>query len=82
MKDTVQELVDALYVRTTSILERIRDTWILRLKLKPGTSDIFLTLTNSHSHKAGCRIPVQCSVFLRPPLAISTLLVGGHSDSD
>ena len=43
MKDTVQELVDALYV--TSILERIRDTWILRLKLKTGTSEISLTDT-------------------------------------
>ena len=43
VKDTVQELVDALYVMTTSILERIRNTWILRLKLKPVTSDIFLT---------------------------------------
>ena len=42
MKDTVQELVDALYVRTTSILERIMNTWILRLKLKPVTSDIFI----------------------------------------
>ena len=44
MKDTVQELVDALCVMTTSILERITDTWILRLKLKPVTSDIFLTI--------------------------------------
>ena len=25
---------------TTSILERIRNTWILRLKLKPGTREI------------------------------------------
>ena len=46
MKDTVQELVDALDVMTTSILERIIDTWILRLKLKPGTSYIFLTNSN------------------------------------
>ena len=37
MKDTVQELVDALDV--TSILERVRDTWILRLKLNPETSE-------------------------------------------
>ncbi|KAI9532860.1 hypothetical protein NQZ68_028559 [Dissostichus eleginoides] len=43
VKDTVQELVDALYVMTTSILERITNTWILRLKLKPVTSEIFLT---------------------------------------
>ena len=44
MKDTVQELVDSLDVMTTSILERITDTWILRLKLKPVTRDIFLTI--------------------------------------
>ena len=43
MKDTVQELVDALDVMTTSILERITDTWILRLKIKPGSREIFLT---------------------------------------
>ena len=30
VKDTVQELVDALDVMTPSILERITDTWILR----------------------------------------------------
>ena len=45
MKDTVQELVDALDVMSTSILERITDTWILRFKIKPGTSEISLTLT-------------------------------------
>ena len=43
VNDTVQELVDDLYVMTPSILERITDTWILRLKIKLGTSEIFLT---------------------------------------
>ena len=45
---TVQELVvpNALYVMTTSILERIINTWILRLKLKPGTSEMFLIVSN------------------------------------
>ena len=56
MKDTVQELVDALDVMTTSILERIRNTWILRLKLKPETSDMFLTVSISYytSMVCGC----------------------------
>ena len=54
MKDTVQELVDALYVMTTSILERTINTWILRLKLKPVTSEIFLSVDNPHDEMTRC----------------------------
>ncbi|KAK5934750.1 hypothetical protein CgunFtcFv8_015117 [Champsocephalus gunnari] len=36
-KDTAQEL--ALYVMTPSLLERVTETWILRLKLKPGPGE-------------------------------------------
>ena len=76
MKDTVQELVvpNALYVMTTSILERIINTCILILKLKPVTSDIFLTVNQilgfyfnaNHfiiSLTDGCRSKLQSFCF-------------------
>ena len=41
VKDTAQELVDALDVRTTSILERITDTWILIIEAQAGDEGYF-----------------------------------------
>ena len=49
MKDTVQELVDALDGMTTSILERIRNTWILIIEAQAGDEGYFSN--NIHNPK-------------------------------
>ena len=80
MKDTVQELVDALDVMTTPILERITDTWILRLKIKPETSDIFLTLITT-TYYLQTVLPLFSLLFLSD-LSIDAMDVAGEQQLD
>ena len=68
MKDSVQELVDALCVMTTSILAGIINTCILILKLNAVTSDIFLTTLCLNKHNIigdfNIKLNVMCATGL------------------